>query len=328
MATSNIVREAGEGHEGLEASFRSLVRCRPDRKVSGFAPGGKVRTHQFGANRSVFRGRGMEFDESRHYQSGDDARAIDWRVSARKGELHTKLFHEERERPVLILADLRRSMQFGTRKQFKSVLAARIAATLAWVGVDGGDRVGGFISTPAGVRTFPASRNTSAVLRFLKALGEGTRLVSEPGHAALAEQEVPLQITIDRMRKVARPGTLVFIVSDYADFDAETEKAIQRLSLHAHVTNILVYDPLETALPHGNQRVSDGVSALSLARLGPAQRAAHETAFRTRRDRIEVMARSRGMAFLALPTSASETDAIFPRVPLGSGSAGRTGRAA
>lgn len=312
----SVTAEAGKGtaREGLEASFGSLVRCRPDRKVTGFAPGGKVRTHQFGANRSVFRGRGMEFDESRAYQPGDDARAIDWRVTARRGTLHTKLFHEERERPVLLLADLRRSMQFGTRKQFKSVLAARIAAALAWVGVDGGDRVGGFVSTPGGLRSFPASRNMSAVLRLLKALAEGTRLVDEPGSTADTSGEVPMKIAVDRLRKVARPGTLVFIVSDYNDFDAETERAIQRLSLHAHVTNIVLYDALETALPHGDQRVTDGRAVLSLSALGRPAREAHERAFAARVGRIEAMARSRGMAFLTIPTTGSESDAVSPRL--------------
>lgn len=234
-------------NNGLVAPFSALVRSRPDRRTTGFAPGGKVRTHQFGTNRSVYRGRGMEFDEARIYQPGDDARAIDWRVTARTGKMHTKLFHEERERPVLILADLRASMHFGTRVQFKSVLAATIAAELAWVGIDGGDRVGGFILLPSGVTSFPATRNTSAMLRLLKVLSEGTKADDEPGGETM---ELPLHSAVDRLRQVSRPGTLVFIVSDFADFDERTARAIKRLSLHAHVTNVLVYDQLDTMLPH------------------------------------------------------------------------------
>lgn len=296
-------------NDGLVAPLAALVRSRPDRRTTGFAPGGKVRTHQFGTNRSVFRGRGMEFDEARIYQPGDDARSIDWRVTARTGKMHTKLFHEERERPVLILADLRASMHFGTRTQFKSVLAATIAAELAWVGIDGGDRVGGFILLPNGVRSFPATRNTSAMLRLLKALSEGTKPEDEPDGEAV---ELPLHAAVDRLRQVSRPGTLVFIVSDFADFDERTERAIKRLSLHAHVTNVLVYDQLDAMLPHGNQRISDGDHVTLLAALGRASIEDHARMFRERRDRLERICRQRGMSFLAIPTSASARDVLAP----------------
>lgn len=296
-------------NNGLIAPFSALVRSRPDRRTTGFAPGGKVRTHQFGTNRSVYRGRGMEFDEARIYQPGDDARAIDWRVTARTGKMHTKLFHEERERPELILADLRASMHFGTRVQFKSVLAATIAAELAWVGIDGGDRVGGFILLPNGVRSFPATRNISAMLRLLKALSEGTRPEDEPAGEA---EELPLHSAVDRLRQVARPGTLVFIVSDFADFDERTERAIKRLSLHAHVTNVLVYDQLDAMLPHGNQRISDGEHVTLLAALGRTSIEHYAQMFRERRERLERICRQRGMSFLAIPTSASARDVLAP----------------
>jgi uncharacterized protein (DUF58 family) len=296
-------------NDGLVAPFTALVRSRPDRRTTGFAPGGKVRTHQSGTNRSVFRGRGMEFDEARIYQPGDDARSIDWRVTARTGKMHTKLFHEERERPVLILVDLRASMHFGTRVQFKSVLAATVAAELAWVGIDGGDRIGGFILLPNGVRSFPATRNTSAMLRLLKALSEGTKPEDEQDGEAI---ELPLHTAVDRLRQVSRPGTLVFIVSDFADFDERTERAIKRLSLHAHVTNVLVYDQLDTMLPHGNQRISDGEHVTLLAALGRASIENHARMFRDRRDRLERICRQRGMSFLAIPTSASARDVLVP----------------
>lgn len=304
-------------HDGLVASFAALVRSRPDRRTTGFAPSGKVSTHQFGANRSVFRGRGMEFDEARIYQPGDDVRSIDWRVTARTGKMHTKLFHEERERPVLILTDLRSSMRFGTRVQFKSVLAATIAAELAWVGIDGGDRVGGFILLPQAVRSFPATRNTSAMLRLLKGLSEGTEAqedsaVDTPAARDGAPVEMPLHAAVERLRHVSRPGTLVFIISDFADFDERTERAIKRLSMHAHVTNVLVYDQLDTMLPHGSQRISDGDHVTLLSALGSSSIENHARLFRERRERLERICRQRGMSFIAIPTSASARDILIP----------------
>lgn len=148
---------------GLVARLDELITLQPGEGLGGFAPGGKVRTHQFGGHRSAFRGRGMEFDEVRAYQPGDDIRTIDWRVTARTGRTHTKLFQEERERPVLLLSDARRAMRFGTRDCFKSVLSARVTALLTWVALAGNDRVGGVtLSPPVWWRT---SRN-AAVAAF------------------------------------------------------------------------------------------------------------------------------------------------------------------
>lgn len=301
-------------NSGISASLAELVRCRPDRRTTGFAPGGKVRTHQFGTNHSVYRGRGMEFDESRIYQPSDDVRSIDWRVTARTGTMHTKLFHEERERPVLILADLRSSMQFGTRVQFKSVLAATIGAALGWVGIDGGDRVGGFILLPSGMKSFPASRNTSGMLRFLRGLSDGTAAEDDRDVSTTQDDrgEVPLHLAIDRLRQVSRPGTLVFIVSDFIDYDERTERAIKKLSQRAHVTNVLVFDQLDTMLPHGNQRISDGDHVTVLAALGRQKIDEHARRFQLRRERLERICRQRGMSFLAVPTSGSVRDVLVP----------------
>jgi uncharacterized protein (DUF58 family) len=90
----------------------------------------RVSSLQTGAYVSHFRGRGMEFDESRPYQPGDDPRSIDWRVTARSTTAYTKLFREERERPVLIMLDLRASMHFATQGCFKSVNASRASSSI------------------------------------------------------------------------------------------------------------------------------------------------------------------------------------------------------
>ena len=104
---------------------------------------GKVHAKQGGAYVSAFKGRGMEFDESRPYQPGDDPRNIDWRVTARSTQAYTKLFREERERPVLVVTDLRANMHFATQGCFKSVNASRAAALIAWAAHHRGDRLHG-----------------------------------------------------------------------------------------------------------------------------------------------------------------------------------------
>ncbi len=299
--------------DGLEASLASLLRCRHGRTANRLSPqGNKVHGQQLGSNRSSFRGSGMEFDEVRVYQAGDDERAIDWRVTARTGTMHTKLFHEERERPVLLLVDLRSNMQFGTRVQFKSTLAAHIGAKLAWTAIDSGDRVGGFLLTPSGTRTFPIRRGTAATMTFLKGMAEATNLYAEAG------DEAPLHVTIDRLRQVSRPGTLVYIISDFVDCNEQTERAIRRLALHAHITNIMLFDPLETSLPsNGDYRVSDGSGVISLGAVGKAALLNHIHAFEARRQRIETLSRQRGMAFLAIATHDDANAVLRPQRPVG-----------
>ena len=294
---------------GVVASVAELIGTRPNLAATGFAPSGKVSTHQFGMNHSVFSGRGMEFDESRVYQPGDDVRTIDWRLTARTGEVHTKLFREERERPVFVLLDCRRMMHFGTRRRFKSVLAAQIAAMLCWVGVDGGDRVGGFVLDQRGLHDYPATRNRAGMLAFMRAMSDATR-VQEEGAAVM---EPSLSQAVRRMRHVSRPGTLAFIVSDYADLDEIAEAEIKRLSVHAHVTNILVYDQLAEGRPdRGDYRISDGEGVASLAQLDSKYRKAHALEFAARREAIESMSRKRAMAFHALSTSAEPVSVLHP----------------
>ena len=292
---------------GIEITPAELIRARPDRALGGFAPGGRVGTHLWGANRSVFYGRGMEYAESRAYQPGDDIRTIDWRLTARSDEVHTKLFHEERERPVYLLLDLRNSMQFGTKARFKAHLAAEIAAMLAWVGLDGGDRVGGFILTRAGLLEFPAARTRRAMLAFLHAASEATRL----DHPAGAETGLP--VALRKLRHVCRPGTLAFVVSDFADHGAEVERELRRLALRAHLTMICVFDALEACLPPQGGRISDGAAVLSVAGLGGAALDRHATAFAARQAALARLARKAGIAWHAMDTAGDPRTLLFPR---------------
>ena len=105
----------------------------------------RVRALGEGGHLSPFKGRGVEYDESRLYQPGDDLRTMDWRVTARTGKPHTKIFRDERDRPVLVWLDLRRPMHFATRGAFKAVRAAQTAALISWSAVANGDRLGGLV---------------------------------------------------------------------------------------------------------------------------------------------------------------------------------------
>lgn len=223
-----------------------------------------IRAGQSGAYVSRFKGRGMEFEEARMYQPGDDIRSIDWRVTARTGKPHTKMFREERERPVFISVDNRPAMHFATRGAFKSVLAAKLAGLLAWAAQHHGDRIGGQIFTGTSCRELKPQNGKHAVLRFLNAI---SRQDDATGPAIALEQ------VLARLMQHARPGSLVYIISDFRGMNAQVETYLAKLSRHCQVVLIFVYDPLESHLPEkGCYRfiASDGVYAASLSGTGAA----------------------------------------------------------
>lgn len=209
----------------------------------------QIRSGQSGGYLSRFKGRGMEFDESRLYQPGDDIRSIDWKVTARTGETHTKIYREERERPVFISVDYRRAMAFATRGVFKSVQAAKLAALLAWAAQQHGDRIGGQIFTDQACQELKPQNGKHAVLRLFNALVNPYFAVNT---------DMTLERVLSRLVQHARPGSLVYIISDFRGLDARAETHLVKLSRHCEVVLIQVYDPLETHLPaRGRYRFTD-----------------------------------------------------------------------
>jgi len=209
----------------------------------------KIRAQQSGGYVSRYKGRGMEFDETRLYQPGDDIRSIDWRVTARTGKTHTKLYREERERPVFISVDYRASMQFATRGVFKAVQAAKLAALLAWTAQQHGDRIGGQVFTEKGCRELKPQNGKQGVLRFFNSLVHS---------AELQQETASLPRVLTRLTQHARPGSLVYIISDFRGLDQQAELFLAKLARHCDVVLILVFDWLERQLPtQGRYRFTD-----------------------------------------------------------------------
>jgi uncharacterized protein (DUF58 family) len=212
---------------------------------------GQIRSAQSGEYLSRLKGRGMEFDETRIYQPGDDIRSIDWRVTARSDKTHTKIYREERERPVFIAVDYRPTMDFATRGVFKSVQAAKLAALLAWAGQRQGDQIGGQIFNQHDSKELKPKSGKHALLRFLNTL-------AKPNFST--ESEMDLDHVLSRLNHHVRPGSLVYIISDFRGFDAAAEAHLSRLTRHCELVLIHVYDPLESHFPNkGQYRLTDGV---------------------------------------------------------------------
>jgi uncharacterized protein (DUF58 family) len=203
-----------------------------------------------GSRLTRLRGRGIDFAEVRPYQPGDDVRSIDWRVTARKAKVHTKVFREERERPTLVAVDQRHAMYFGSRVRLKSVAAAEAAALLAWHAVDAGDRVGGLVFDDVHETLVRPRRDPRTVVHLLGVLARATAaLAGGRPSAAPASAEVSLNRALDHLLRAARTGYRIYLLSDFAGLDAAATRRLARLGRHNSVVAVHLFDALEAELP-------------------------------------------------------------------------------
>jgi uncharacterized protein (DUF58 family) len=262
---------------------------------------GKILARQSGNYQSPFKGRGMEFDESRLYQPGDDIRNIDWRVTAKTGKTHTKLFREERERPVFLWVDLRAPMFFATRGRFKSVMAAYFASLLAWSANHHGDRIGGVIFSEEIHHELKPHRGKIGVLRFINKLVEHPSW-QNPYGASVDSNALGRELI--RLRRVSRPGSMIFLISDFRHMSESDENQIIRLSKHNDVILIYICDPLEIALPGGGQyRISDGKKDLSIDTYNKDYLNKYHTRHELHKKRLTRMSRMGNIYLISCTTS-------------------------
>ncbi|MBY0544058.1 MAG: DUF58 domain-containing protein [Gammaproteobacteria bacterium] len=202
-----------------------------------------VRTERSGSYLSRFRGRGMDFDETRNYQAGDDIRFMDWRVMARTGRAHTKLFCEERERPVFIVLDQSLSMRFGSRVTFKSIVGAQAAAILAWAAVQQGDRVGGVVFHDSDFQAIKPRSRKQGILPLFR------HIVRMNHEKPIFTAAVQFEQIAAQLRRICHPGGLVFIISDFTGLTPLALQHLRSVGERSEIIACFVSDPLEQEPP-------------------------------------------------------------------------------
>lgn len=245
--------------DGVHLSVGELVRYRHHVKHIDLTPKRTPQARLAGTYVTRLKGRGMEFDESRHYQPGDDIRAIDWRVTARTGKTHTKVFREERERPVYIMTDLSTTMQFGSQFSFKSVQAAHISALIGWSAIARGDKVGSLaFNNYQHIEHKPKGRQT-AVLNQIHQLVTLQNQSASSSLELLDDANTSVSRFADncaRLYRLAKPGSLVWVISDLSQLDNRALRTLSDINRHCEVRTAIVSDPLEMSLPQMNSRQS------------------------------------------------------------------------
>ena len=256
-----------------------------------------------GGHRSAQRGRGLEFEEVRPYAPGDDARRIDWRVTARRGKPHTKLFREERERPVWLLLDLQPGLFFGSRRQLKSALLLRAAALLGWVAVNGGDRLGAVLASGGTPHIFPPRGREAGVLPLLQTLVE-----AQPQKPAAPDAGC-LITALTALRPLVQPGSLILMLSDFSGLDATGEALIGALAMHSDCRLLWLTDPLEcSGLPAGRHRV--GLPGRLLWLDGGRSRKAWQASWEGRQQRLQALTQRLSLPLCRLSTAEAVADSL------------------
>jgi uncharacterized protein (DUF58 family) len=280
----------------VNISLKALIDLAKPAATLNLRPG-QVRAMQSGNYLSHLKGRGMAFAETRLYQPGDDVRRMDWRVTARTDKPHSKVFCEERERPLFISVDYGATMAFATRGVFKSVQAAKLAALLAWAAQQQGDRIGGQIFSANGCLELKPRTGKAALLKFLNAL-------VQPIYNASDDNSLPKALA--RLQHHARPGSRVYIISDFRDLDGAAENHLAILARHCEVVLVQVYDPLESQLPsQGRYRFTDKIRDVIIDSNDKQRLRAYQQRFQQRQELLQQL--SKKLRLIWLPCSTNQS---------------------
>jgi len=263
-----------------------------------------------GAHLSRLRGRGMEFEEVRVYQAGDELSSIDWKVTARKGTTHTKIFREERERPVLMCLDYRKAMFFATQGALKSVVASKAAALLAWHGVAHGDRLGAWIFSDDEHQEIRPARGRKGVFKLLHACCHAKAWQRHHD----SEPSPSLQEITQRLRLIRQNGRLIYILSDFRGLDKASQINLALLARHNDVVLVHIYDDIEANFPAtGSFPVFDGKQHFTCHANADMQRVLRSN-FNQRMHDLEALQQQHGIHLVHLQTHDDVLNAIRERL--------------
>jgi uncharacterized protein (DUF58 family) len=282
----------------LYPDFHDLVALKDQKLDLAHLSHRAVQSAVSGSQHSPFRGQGLEFDSVREYVPGDDIRNIDWRVTARTGAPHLKLFKEERERHIVLCVDMNVNMRFGTKNTFKSVQAAHIAALLGWRGIAHHDRVSAclFGDVPNGIQFFAPKRTRQSMYAILKMLAKPP---TERHH-------IPLETIFQPIDQAAHTGALIYFISDFMEINDnfQNEAGIHRLRKRCEVIFIAINDQADKALfPMGTVRFcANDIEKISINTMSIAGREAYAAQWQENRQQLNAIASKLKIPLLELTT--------------------------
>lgn len=292
--------KSSDSPSGVYIDLPELIALRAHARGFSFLPRQPVRSLLAGQHASRLRGRGLNFEELRRYIPGDDPRTIDWKVTARTRQMHSRVFTEERERPVLLVVDQRMSLFFGSRSKLKSVIAAEMAAIAAWRTLAVKDRIGAVVFGDTDQSVIRPQRSQATVMMILKALVERNQSLR-----ADAPPSNPMQLNkaLRQARDLATHDFLVVLITDASGANQETRQLATEISQHNDLFVVFVSDPLETDFTARDRAVvSDGHLQLEVSSRVSAIRTEFQEDFQSRLAQAKQFLLTRQVPLLMLDT--------------------------
>jgi uncharacterized protein (DUF58 family) len=259
-------------------------------------------TQTQGHHQVLQRARGLEFAELCQYLPGDDVRTIDWRQTAKRGRVFTRVYQDEHARPVRLLVDMGPTMRFATRGAYKSVIAARVAARLAWQSVALEDQVGGMVFGVQGLQALPPRGQHQGALALLKQMAAASHV--EP-------QEVALSDVLSSVFASLELDSELVIVSDFSALDHSIEQQISTIARQVDVKLIHIYDVFEQNPPAGRYKVTNGSTKNAELNLySDSVRKTYLKPFELRYNALKKLAYQNGIPLFSISTE----DNLFQRL--------------
>lgn len=276
--------------------------------VKWLPPAKSLWSQMLGQHQSRQLGRGMDFSEVRQYQPGDDVRAIDWRVTARTGKPHTKLFSEEREKPVVLYLDFSSSMAFGSQLLLKSVQMAHMASLIAWLSVTQQDRIGAVIDTGNElIELKPTSRNRGALALLQTLVTCHHSLINQP-----SRNDQDISHALQALARLCPKGSEIILLSDFSRLTTQHEPKLSRLCQHNRVRMVQISDPLERGQTgfRGTEQVSNQNDTRWLDFSSRKTRQGIEHAFSEQQQHLIQLTQKMGISFSSLSSEQALTQQL------------------
>lgn len=264
---------------------------------------GKSAAQRGGHHQSRIVNRGMEFEDVRPYQPGDDTRSIDWRVTARTQVTHSKRYSEEKEKPIITVVDQRSSHFFGSNPCFKSVYGCQLAAIINWATVATGDRSGGVVFSCHDITETRPARSHKTVNRWLQQLTTANHQLS-----ASSRDTQTMSHGLQHVIRTCHTGTEIIIISDCYDIDEQCEQHLFYLSRHHRVTLVWVVDQLEMALPTMSKATISNGEAIQSLPINTRLREQFAQHYHQKQNQLTQRCQGLGIRFIQAPVQTPPAD--------------------
>ena len=287
--------------ENIYTSIDYLRRLQHKAKGFSFQRNQPVNSTLSGVNVSKLRGRGLNFEELRQYRPGDDIRSMDWKVTRRTGKPHVKVYTEEKERNVYLAIDQRQNMFFGSTHKMKSVIAAELAALIAWRVTDSGDRIGALIYNDESTHVIPAKRGKQHVINVLSELTKKNHALKVDDRKT--DEATSLNTMLKKLQNTAKNNALIILIGDGYGWNDSSSDYLKRLRQHNEIIACHIYDPLELNLPKMSQMiVSDGLQQIQFSSLTSSIQNAYSKAMQEQLARYSETAKKNRIPLITIDT--------------------------